>query len=66
MYISTTEHLDLKKLFIPKEELIKLVRYNTYLILLLVELDGTKVIVFYLKNDDILKKLSKFTNFTKI
>ena len=52
------------KLFIPKEEIIKLERYNPYIY------NDNKVrwdkgsFVFYLKNDDILKSLGKLTNFT--
>lgn len=52
-----------KRLFIPKEELIKLVRYNPYINDNIVRWDKGSF-VFYLKNDDILKSLGKFTNFT--
>lgn len=52
-----------KRLFIPKEELIKLVRYNPYINDNIVRWDKGSFI-FYLKNDDILKSLGKFTNFT--
>ena len=55
-----------KRLFIPKEELIKLVRYNTYTYTTTSRARWDKgSFVFYLKNDDILKSLGKFTNFTK-
>ena len=53
-------------MFIPKEELIKLVRYNTYTYTTTSRARWDKgSFVFYLKNDDILKSLGKFTNFTK-
>ena len=55
-----------KRLFIPKEELIKLVRYNTYTYTTTSRARWDKgSFVFYLKNDDILKSLGKLTNFTK-
>ena len=52
--------------FIPKEELIKLVRYNTYTYTTTSRARWDKgSFVFYLEHDGILKSLGKFTNCTK-
>lgn len=53
-----------KRLFIPKEELIKLVRYNQHVYNDNIVRWDKGSFVFYLKNDNILKSLGKFTNFT--
>lgn len=63
MYILTTEHLDLKDCFIPKEEIIKLehVTKSTYDASLPVE----GIFRFTFKKDNILRKIGSFTNFDK-